>query len=101
MKRLRKMEEIAKRMFPDSVPPRRKDRAPLTEKEIEEIRKAYLDGTDAKELAARFGIGAAHVGRLCREEKAIRAAKREAAQNEILQAKNEQPVADNIDEYPF
>src|SRR5579864_3468366 len=69
MKRLREMDKIAKRMFPDSIPPSRKDRVPLTEKEVKEIKKAYLDGTDAKELAVRFDITAARVGQLCREEK--------------------------------
>lgn len=100
MKRLREMEKIAMQMFPDSVPPSRKQSASLIEKELKEIRQAYLDGTDAKELAVRFGITAAHVGRICREEKAIRAAKREEAQNKVLQADNGRPAPDNV-EYPF
>ena len=97
MKRLREMNKIAKRMFPDSIPPSRKDRAPLTEKEVKEIKKAYLDGTDAKELAVRFDITAARVGQLCREEKAMRAAKRKAEQDGIAQPAK---PPDDL-EYPF
>jgi hypothetical protein len=100
MKRLREMEKIAKRIFSDSIPPSRKNRAPLTEREIREIKKAYLDGTDAKKIAGQFNITAARVGQLCTEEKAIRAAKREAVQNEDQPSANHQPKADDL-EYPF
>ncbi len=81
MKRLRELEKIARQKFPDSVPSSRKVRAPLTEKEIQRIRQQYLAGVDAKKLADEFRITPSHVGRLCREEKAIRAAEREKARN--------------------
>jgi hypothetical protein len=77
MKRLRELEKIARQKFPDSVPSSRKVRAPLTEKEIQKIRQQYLAGVDAKKLADEFRITPAHIGRLCREQKEMRAAERE------------------------
>ncbi len=76
MKRLREMEKIAKQLFPDSVPSSRKQRQRLTEEDKQKIRQRYLAGEDCKTLAEEFRIPAAHVGLLCREEKAMRDAER-------------------------
>ena len=80
MKNLRELETVAKKLFPNDVPASRKTRAPLTEKEVREIRQRYLNGEDAKELAKAFRIPASRIGLLCREEKAARAAAREQVQ---------------------
>jgi hypothetical protein len=77
MKRIREMERIAKELFPDAVPIGRKMRQ-LTDREKREIRAKYLSGTDAKVLAEEYEIAPFVVGILCREERAIRAAQREA-----------------------
>jgi hypothetical protein len=97
MKRLREMENIAKQLFPDSVPSSRKTRAALTEAEKKEIRQLYLDGMDAKALAQRFHIAASKVGHLCREQKATRDAARKKAQNEAGPAPSNTPDS----EMPF
>ena len=77
MKRVREMEKIARELFADSVPHGRKPRH-LTDAETHEIRTQYLSGIDAKEIAIRYHITPARVGQLCKAERAIRAAKREA-----------------------
>jgi hypothetical protein len=77
MKRLRELEKIARQEFPDRVPYSRKKRSPLAEIEIQEIKARYLSGVDAKDLADEFSITASQVGRICREEKAIRSKERE------------------------
>lgn len=82
MKYLRELEKIAKQMFPSDVPSSRKSRPPLTEKEIKEIKRRYLEGEDAKSIAEAFRIPSSQVGHLCREEKAIRAEQRERAQSQ-------------------
>jgi len=81
MKRLRELEKVAKRLFPDSVPSDRKQRASLADNEKEEIRQRYLAGDDAKELAKEFRVPPSVVGHLCKEQKKIRAAERENVQN--------------------
>lgn len=72
MKRLREMEKLAAQLFPDSVPSSRKPRPQLTDDDKRKIRQRYLAGEDCKTLAEEFRIPAAHVGLLCREEKAVR-----------------------------
>lgn len=101
MKRLREMKNIAEEMFPDSVPSSKKRRVPLTPEEKEEIKRQYLEGVDAKELAQIFRIPPSHVGLICRKEKAIRAAEREKAQSEILKRENAPPATPETTEYPF
>lgn len=91
MKRLREMEKIAKKMFPDSVPSGRKQRAPLTAEEKDEIRRQYLEGVDAKELAQIFRIPPSHVGLICIKEKAIRAAQRAKSENGAPQSTPDTP----------
>jgi hypothetical protein len=77
-KRFREMEEIATRLFSDSVPASRKQRGPLTEAEKISIRKRYLQGEDCAALAQEFGLKSSHVGLLCRKEKAARRTEQEA-----------------------
>jgi len=72
MKRLREMEKLAARLFPDSVPSSRKPRPQLTDDEKQKIRQRYLAGEDCKKLAEEFRLPPARVGLLCREEKALR-----------------------------
>ena len=76
MKRLREMEKLAAQLFSDSIPSSRKPRPQLTDSEKQKIRQRYLDGEDCKALAEEFRIPAAHVGLICREEKATRDAER-------------------------
>jgi hypothetical protein len=78
MKRLRELEKIARRLFPDSVPSSRKPRAPLTEGEKQKIRERYRAGEDGSLLAYEFRITSAYVGQLCVAEKAERAQARAA-----------------------
>jgi hypothetical protein len=82
MKWLREMEAIAKQLFPDSVPSSRKPRKQLTDEDKEIIRKRYLAGEDCKKLAEEFRIPPAHVGQLCRDEKAVRDAERQRLMDE-------------------
>ncbi len=89
MKYLRELENVAKQLFPDSVPSSRRARPPLTDDEKREIRKRYLAGEDAKALAKDFRIPPSHVGLLCVKEKDIRAAAREQAQASV---DNAQPI---------
>lgn len=81
-KRFRELERIAIHLFPTRVPPGKEPRPPLTEDEKQALRQEYLAGVDAKELAEKFRIAASHVGRLCREQKAMRAAEREKWENQ-------------------
>ena len=76
MKRLRELEKLAAQLFPDSVPSSRKPRPQLTDDEKQKIRQRYLAGEDCKKLAKEFRIPTAHVGLICREEKATRDAER-------------------------
>ena len=70
----RKLEEVAKKLYPNRVPEGRRDRPPLSEKEIQDIREEYLNASYSnrnavKEIAARHNIAPFMVGRLCRKEK--------------------------------
>jgi hypothetical protein len=85
MKYLRRLEEIAMHLFPSDVPSSRKKRSsPLTGQEMQEIKRRYLQGEDAKSIAEAFRIPSSQVGLLCREEKAIRAEQRERAQAQAI-----------------
>ena len=96
MKRFRELEKIAIKLFSDSVPSSREPRgAPLTEEEIQEIRKRCLEGDNLKDLAKEFRVTASKVGHLCRKEKAIRNAARQKAENETA------PTPPPPDETPF
>lgn len=75
MKWLRELEAVAREQFPDSVPTSRKQRT-LTDADKQRIRQRYLAGEDCKRLADEFRIPPAHVGLLCRDEKAQRDAER-------------------------
>ena len=104
MKRIREMEKIAKQLMPDSVPASRKTRGPLTEEDKQQIRKLYLGGVDAKELAQQFRIPASRVGHICRQEKTLRQAERERLKDEhiaTIESKTVAPgTADDLDS-PF
>jgi hypothetical protein len=78
-KRLREMENIAKKLFPERVPSSRK-RVPLTEERKQAIRDRFLEVKDFDSVAAEFGIEAFRVGQLCKNEKARIVAEREQAQ---------------------
>jgi len=99
MKRLRELEKVAKQLFPDSVPSSRKQRSSLNENEQQEIRKQYLAGEDARELAKKFRITPSQVGHLCRKERAIRDAEREEAQSAT--PGNAAPADNSESEMPF
>ncbi len=104
MKRLRELEKIARQKFPDSVPSFRKARAPLTEKEIQEMREQYLAGVDAKKLAEQFRIPASYVGRLCHNEKLQRMKESDRRREEESQIAESQPQTDSLiseEETPF
>jgi hypothetical protein len=75
MKYLRELENVAKKLFPADVPSSRKSRK-LNAEEIQELKRRYLAGTDAKVLAEKFRITPARVGQLCGAEKKQRAADR-------------------------
>lgn len=99
MKRLRELEKVAKKLFPDSVPYSRKLRTRLTEEEIKEIRELYEAGTDAKDIAPKFRVAPSKVGYLCRDLKAIRTTERERLMNET--SSDSAPTAPDDTEYPF
>ena len=72
MKRLRELEKIAKKMYPDRAAHRR--RAPVTELEKADIRLKYLKGVDVEDIAKEFRISKGYVGQLCKFERVVKRA---------------------------
>lgn len=77
MKRIRRLAEIAQRLFPNRAPRSHE----LTPAEIQAIRAEYSDsaekyGVDVRDIAANHGITPARVGQLCRDLKRSKRAKR-------------------------
>jgi hypothetical protein len=67
MKRLRELENVATKLFPDSVPPDRLPRKSLSEAEVNELRGMYAAGVSARDIAPLYDIHPSRVGLLCRD----------------------------------
>lgn len=78
----RRMEKVAKELYPDRMPLGRADNPP-TEETIQSIRAEYLQTGDAKKIAAKY-FGSEdeswRVGQLCRKEKQERSERMQAEQ---------------------
>jgi hypothetical protein len=70
----RKLEAIAKRLYPERVPPGRRNKPPLSDDKIRIIRNEYLATGKVIEIAKRHGIDPWRVGQICRAEKKSRIA---------------------------
>ena len=69
----RKLEEVAKKLYPERVPSERRDKPPLSDAKIRIIRNEYLATGKILEIAKRHELDPWRVGQLCRAEKQIRA----------------------------
>jgi hypothetical protein len=94
-KRLREMEKIAKRLFPQRVPSNRQT-VPLSEEKIQAIRERFIEVGDIRAVAHHFGISPFRIGQICRVEKALIAGEEDTATTET---KTSSAVPDL--EYPF
>jgi hypothetical protein len=65
----RKLEQVAKGLYPDRVPPDRRDRPPLSDEEVRIIRDEYLATGKVLKIARRYKIEPWRVGLICRAEK--------------------------------
>ncbi len=81
MKWLRELEKVAKEMYPERAAVHGRNRK-LTEAELEDIRTMYVEGVSIKDIAPKFGITRAHVGRLCDEDTKRKRAEYKASRSE-------------------
>jgi hypothetical protein len=70
----RKLEEVAKKLYPERVPPDRRDKPPLSDDKVRIIRNEYLATGKILEIAKRYKIDPWRVGQICRAEKLSRIA---------------------------
>ena len=70
----RKLEGVAKKLYPDRVPPGRRDKPPLTDDKIRIIREEYIATGKILQIARRHAIDPWRVGQICRAEKLSRIA---------------------------
>jgi len=98
----RTLEEVAKELYPDRVPPGRRDK-PLSDDEIQAIRAEYLETGEVHEIAARHEIPAWRIGQICRKEKEQRHAEWEKARKTDQPGETVSPPSDfaDSDSEPF
>jgi transposase-like protein len=94
-KRMRELEKIATSLFPDRAPAF-KPRSTASEEEKQEIRKLYNRDVPVRDIAEKFKVTPACVGRICRD---LKLAKR-TAHDENEPVPNQVPTLVS-DEEPF
>jgi hypothetical protein len=70
----RKLEGVAKKLYPELVPPGRRDKPPISDDKIRIIRNEYLTTGKVLKIAKRHEIDPWRVGQICRAEKQNRIA---------------------------
>jgi hypothetical protein len=96
----RKLEAVAKRLYPDRVPPGRHNKPPLSDDKIRIIRNEYLATGKILEIAKRHHIDPWRVGQICRAEKQSRRAALNSNKGGVTQAEAQSISDDSDSELP-
>ena len=97
----RRMEAVAKRLYPERVPPGRRDKPPLSDDKIRMIRNEYLATGKVLKIARRHQIDPWRVGQICRAEKQSRIAALNSNKGGVTQPETQSILDDSDSELPL